>query len=253
MADLIDRKERNRRNTLTYDQQMAEAQASCVPCKLCGGKAVITDAGPGYGYNINCENWMQRKNECFQGGTRISGWAYNVADRWNELNAIAALAPAEAGGADWRNDPTADERWNAGCDFAMTMLCQVVKADPDKVSWDAATETLEGDVSAVIGNILTEGLGEDWRERTPAADAVEAHDEQLAVWADELMADLALNSFMELVDHEYDNKVGARRTIIDALKTANQAKVPQDTKINWGNDPDAIVEDDEPQIGRDYA
>lgn len=94
MADLIDRKERNRRNTLTYGQQMAEAQASCAPCKLCGGKAVISDAGPGYGYNINCENWMQRKNECFQGGTRISGWAYNVADRWNELNAIAAL-PAQ--------------------------------------------------------------------------------------------------------------------------------------------------------------
>lgn len=85
-----DRAERNRRYTLTFDQQMREAEASCVPCKLCGGKAVISDAGPGYGYNINCEHWMQRRNECFQGGTRISGWAYNVADRWNELNAIPA-------------------------------------------------------------------------------------------------------------------------------------------------------------------
>lgn len=84
----------------------------------------------------------------------------------------AALPPAPD--ADWRNDPSADERWNAGCDFAMTMLCQVVKADPAKVSWDAATETLEGDVSAVIGNILTEGLGEDWQDRAPAPDAVEA-------------------------------------------------------------------------------
>lgn len=87
----------------------------------------------------------------------------------------AALAPAEAGGVDWRDDPSADERWNAGCDFAMTMLCQVVKADPAKVSWDAATETLDGDVMAVIGNILTEGLGEDWPDRAPAeAGGVEA-------------------------------------------------------------------------------
>jgi hypothetical protein len=27
----------------------------------------------------------------------------------------------------------------------------------------------------------------------------------------------------------------------------------QEKPINWANDPDAIVEDDEPQIGRDYA
>ena len=59
------------------------------------------------------------------------------------------------------------------------------------------------------------------------AGGVEAHDEQLAVWADELMADLVLNSLMDLVDHDYDTKVGARRMIIDALKAANQAKVPQ--------------------------
>jgi hypothetical protein len=84
----------------------------------------------------------------------------------------AALPPAPD--ADWRNDPSADERWSAGCDFAMTMLCEMVKVDPAKVSWDAATETLEGDVSAVIGNILTEGLGEDWQDRAPAPDAVEA-------------------------------------------------------------------------------
>lgn len=28
---------------------------------------------------------------------------------------------------------------------------------------------------------------------------------------------------------------------------------PTPSKINWGNDPEAIVDDDEPQIGRDYA
>lgn len=72
----------------------------------------------------------------------------------------------EAPADDWRNDPTADERWNAGCDFAMTRLCAYLNVDPASVSWDAATETVEGDVSAVIGNILTVKFGEDW---SPAA------------------------------------------------------------------------------------
>ena len=31
------------------------------------------------------------------------------------------------------------------------------------------------------------------------------------------------------------------------------AGAAQPDKINWRDDPDAIVEDDEPQIGRDYA
>lgn len=70
-----------------------------------------------------------------------------------------------------------------------------------------------------------------WNRRAALAPAeaggVEAHDEQLGVWADELMADLVLNDLMDLVDHEYDTKVGARTTIIAALKAANQAKVPQ--------------------------
>ena len=54
----------------------------------------------------------------------------------------------------------------------------------------------------------------------------EAHEEQLGVWADELMADLVLGGTMELANYEYDTKISARKTIIDALKTANQAKVP---------------------------
>jgi hypothetical protein len=61
-----------------------------------------------------------------------------------------------------RGDPTADERWNEGCDFAMLQLCQVLGVDPHTVSWDAATETVDGDVQSVIGNILRAGMGEDW-------------------------------------------------------------------------------------------
>lgn len=69
-----------------------------------------------------------------------------------------AAAPAD----DWRDDPGADERWNAGLDFAMVRFCQYLGVDPGSVSWDAATETLDGDVSAVIGNILRAKFGEDW-------------------------------------------------------------------------------------------
>lgn len=62
----------------------------------------------------------------------------------------------------WRDDPGADERWQEGCNFAMEQLCEYLKIDPRSVSWDAATETLDGDVQAVIGNILREKYGDDW-------------------------------------------------------------------------------------------
>lgn len=63
----------------------------------------------------------------------------------------------------WRNDPSADERWNAGLDYGQTQLCKLLGVDPASVRWDAATETLDGDVQAVIGNILTACFGDEWR------------------------------------------------------------------------------------------
>jgi hypothetical protein len=60
------------------------------------------------------------------------------------------------------DDPTASKEWNEGCDFAMRQLCSFLGVDPMSVSWDAATETVEGDVCAVIGNILRAKLGENW-------------------------------------------------------------------------------------------
>ncbi len=90
-AKTSERADKARRNALTFDEQMREAEASCAPCKLCGGKARITDAGPGWGYYINCErayDRMQKGREiCLQSGTRISGWAYNCSELWNGLNA----------------------------------------------------------------------------------------------------------------------------------------------------------------------
>lgn len=62
----------------------------------------------------------------------------------------------------WQDDPSADERWNAGLDFGMVQLCAVLGVDPHMVTWDAATETLDGDVCAAIGNIFRTKYGDDF-------------------------------------------------------------------------------------------
>lgn len=65
-------------------------------------------------------------------------------------------------GEDYKDDPTSDERWNAGLDFGMQQFCKALDVDPEKVTWDAATETVDGDVQAVIWNILRTRFGDDW-------------------------------------------------------------------------------------------
>lgn len=84
------------RHALSEHEQMADAQAQCVPCKLCGGSAVITDAGIGAGYNIRCSGsttWRP-SNGCMVSDRRLGGWAYNVMEWWNRLNSTAALEQA---------------------------------------------------------------------------------------------------------------------------------------------------------------
>jgi hypothetical protein len=84
-----------------------------------------------------------------------AGWRKENDGRWR-----LPKAPAEDG--DWRDDPAADERWNAGLDFAMKQLCAALGVDPEQVTWDAATETVDGDVNAVIWNILRTRFGDNW-------------------------------------------------------------------------------------------
>lgn len=81
-------------------------------------------------------------------------------------------------GVNWRDDPSADERWNAGLDYAMTQLCALLGVDTNSVTWDAATETLDGDVGAVLGNIMRAKYGEDWGPHDP--DALAALSQQLS-------------------------------------------------------------------------
>lgn len=79
------------RSALSHHDQMLDAQAGCLPCKLCGGSAVITDAGIGAGYYIECGNSLSFRDEkgCLLDGRRLGGWAYNVMDWWNRLHADA--------------------------------------------------------------------------------------------------------------------------------------------------------------------
>lgn len=81
------------RHALNHHDQMLDAQAQCVPCKLCGGKAVITDAGSGCGYYIACENASTFKSSegCMLTERRLGGWAYNVMEWWNRLHQATAL------------------------------------------------------------------------------------------------------------------------------------------------------------------
>ena len=53
-----------------------------------------------------------------------------------------------------------DQNLDAGIDFALEQLCKFLNLDPGLVNWDAATETGEGDVQAVIGNIFRNRFGD---------------------------------------------------------------------------------------------
>ena len=94
---------------------------------------------------------------------------------------LASPAPSGEPDTDWKDDPSSDERWNAGLDFGMRHFCYALGVDPKAVRWDAATETLDGDVIAVIWNILRAKMGEDWDPDTAPSNASEA-----VAWAERI-------------------------------------------------------------------
>jgi hypothetical protein len=61
-----------------------------------------------------------------------------------------------------------DEPNHDGIDFALEQLCTFLGVDPHMVSWDAATETVDGDVQAVIGNIMRAKYGDDFDPKAGA-------------------------------------------------------------------------------------
>ncbi|WP_150131805.1 hypothetical protein [Sphingomonas carotinifaciens] len=88
------------RDRLTHDEQMQDAQKGCAPCALCGGRAIINDAGSGAGYFIRCSNSQifKASEGCLIEQRRLGGWAYNVMDWWNRLH-TAALTRRAGGDA----------------------------------------------------------------------------------------------------------------------------------------------------------
>jgi len=84
---------------LSDHEQMQDAQSRCVPCKLCGGHALISDAGEGAGYYVACSNSQSFKeaNGCLISLRRLGGWAYNVMEWWNRLHSIEDDTPTDAG------------------------------------------------------------------------------------------------------------------------------------------------------------
>ncbi len=90
----------------------------------------------------------------------------------------ARTCSSAATDGDWRDDPGADERWSAGCDFALEQLGKYLSIDLSSITWDGATETVEGDVEAVIGNILRAKYGENW-----GPDDTPTEPQAVPVWA----------------------------------------------------------------------
>jgi len=83
-------------------EQMLDAQAGCVPCSLCGGTAVIADAGCGAGYHIKCSNstHFRQSRGCMIDERSCGGWAYNVMDWWNRLHTRTAAQTLPSAGVE---------------------------------------------------------------------------------------------------------------------------------------------------------
>ena len=52
-----------------------------------------------------------------------------------------------------------------GMEWAVEAIGEMLGVSANDYSWDAANEEWEGDVRAVMGNMLTAALGEDWKPR----------------------------------------------------------------------------------------
>lgn len=153
----------------------AEQISSIVP-HHCSGSALVFQGGclhvrkDGSGYIVVDENDFALEDDRCEGEHGPEGsihWiarfpAGEMTALRDFLNGQPVSTVQDTAEEDWRNDPSRDERWNAGVDYVMKQLCTFLSVDPNNVSWDAATETLDGDVQAVIGNVLRGHFGENW-------------------------------------------------------------------------------------------
>lgn len=142
---------------------MTDAKLTLEPCPFCGQPPIHFGSGEGgRGLMIECKT-----PGCVN--PHVSYYDHDAAiNAWNRRALSSSPLPdtrVKGLAEDWRDDPAADERWDAGCQFSLDVLCDVLGVDKADVNWDAATETLDGDVASVIGNILRAKFGEDWSPR----------------------------------------------------------------------------------------
>jgi len=160
-------------------------------------------------------------------------------DEWKAERIVAARAGLDAYRAAlslpvqpvaWRDDPSADERWNAGLDFGMSQLCAYLGVDTNSVTWDAATETLDGDVRSVIGNILRAKYGEDWGPTlgTPPVPPTKGPEDDLiaareaAAQAAEVFGGYGMAAAFRAGDHDDKGTVRAALLAIRSERTRRQ-------------------------------
>lgn len=124
------------RDRLTHDEQMQDAQKGCAPCALCGGHAIISDAGSGAGYFIRCSNSQifKASEGCMIEQRRLGGWAYNVMDWWNRLHTAALTR--RAGGDAGTVATIADLQRRRASDLdAVVNLSLCLKEARDALEW----------------------------------------------------------------------------------------------------------------------
>jgi hypothetical protein len=120
-----------------------------------------------WGFTVQCSA-MGFDHDPRRGCGSCGGWGETTGEAiaaWNRRALLDELDASKARSEDWKDDPASDDRWNAGLDFAMEQLCSFLGVDPKSVVWDAATETVDGDVQSVMGNIFRQRYGEDWSPR----------------------------------------------------------------------------------------
>lgn len=154
MVDKLEAGERARRDAMRHHEQMLDAEKLCVPCKLCGGAAKISDAGAGAGYYIKCSgttNW-RASTGCMIDMRRLGGWAYNVMDWWNRLHAATP-----ANGEQVERDAIALLREIVAGDGAFFSAPYTIKAEAILARHDAGATPTEDARSRV--KVLEEALG----------------------------------------------------------------------------------------------
>ena len=134
-------------------------------------------------------------------------------------------------------DLASDDRWNAGVNYAIERLCEIFGIDPKSINWDAATETLDGDVMSVICNVLVAAYGEEWSsserdtEIIRAALAPRTQGEasvlrELEAACEALAATRSQETYLSMVDRDKATDALAR---LDRARSAARALTPSPT------------------------